>query len=347
VAKIAFLTRGDEHWGMGHLHRVSWLVQEVIAQTGRSVECEVRCLDSEPARSFWEQCALGTPVSFHVTAEDAAQGHADIFVIDWLASPAEYVRDIAGRGSHVVLLDDNGPAQTAADLVINALITPLVTTEPNGEENKVLGGAKFVQLPPAVTKLRGVAQATTRAMATELSEPVQPGPVRAALVSFGGSPREELISLALTCLADVGFGGRILVMPAPDTALDTLGLDVELIPAGAGFHELLAAADLPILGGGLSLFEAAFLGVPGIAIAIDSDVPGYERHQLDTAGRLADAGCCLSVGLASEVSEEAVTIAISRLLADAALRGRMSAAGMRLLDGQGLQRTTTAILDLF
>jgi spore coat polysaccharide biosynthesis predicted glycosyltransferase SpsG len=346
VAKIAFLTRGDEQWGMGHLHRVSWLVQEVIAQTGGSVECEVRCLDSGPARSFWEQYASGTPVSFHVTAEDAAEGQADIFVIDWLASPIELVAGISQRGARVVLLDDNGPAQAEVDLVINALITPLVTTEPNGEEKKVLGGARYVQLPPAVTKLRGVAQATARAMATELSEPVQPGPVRAMLVSFGGSPREDLISLALVCLAEVGFGGRILVMPAPEPLMETLGLDVEFIPAGVGFHERLAAVDLAILGGGLSLFEAAFLGIPSVAISVNSAAPGYECHQLDTARRLADTGCCLSVGLASEISKEAVSSVLTQFLADATLRGRMSAAGMRLLDGHGLRRTAAAILEL-
>lgn len=346
MAKIAFLTRGDEQWGMGHLHRTSWLVQEVKAQTGGSVDCEVRCLDSGLARRFWEQHASTAPVSFHSTAEDAAKEQADIFVIDWLTSPTELVTGISQREERAVLLDDNGSAQATADLVINALITSLFPIESNEEENGILGGAKFVQLPSAVTKLRGVAQATAHAMATELSEPVQPGPVRAALVSFGGSPREELVSLTLACLAEASFGGRILVMPAPEPPLDTLGLDVELIPAGAGFHERLAAVDLAVLSGGLSLFEAAFLGIPSAVIAVDSVVPGYERHQLNTARRLAEAGCCVSAGLASEISREAVSSVLTLLLGDTALRSRMSAAGMRLLDGQGLRRTAAAILDL-
>ena len=135
-------------------------------------------------------------------------------------------------------------------------------------------------------------------------------------------------------------------MPALEPPLETLGLDIEFIPAGVGFHARLAAVDLAILGGGLSLFEAAFLGVPSIAISVNSNVPGYERHQLDTATRLADTGCCLSVGLASEISKEAVSSVLTQFLADTAMRGRMGTAGMRLLDGHGLRRTAAAILEL-
>jgi len=194
--------------------------------------------------------------------------------------------------------------------------------------------------------MRGVAQATTRAMATELSAPSPPAPVRAVLVSFGGSPRPDLIALALGSLAEPGFDGRVLVMPAPDALPDTRGLDVELIPSGSVFHERLAAVDMAILGGGLSLYEAAFLGVPSVAVPVDSVVPGYERHQLEAAGRLAEAGCCLNVGLASGVSSAQVAGAVATLLASAGIRGKLGAAGMRLLDGHGLMRTTAAILDL-
>ncbi|GEM_PF-2225944 len=353
MGRVLLLTRGDAQWGLGHLHRVSWLTEALGAQRP-PLHPAVCCLDSAEARRFWTGRAAR--VDFAAPEMDGAQLGAglaleltdrDVVVVDWLDSAPGLVCALRGSGAQAVLLDDYGPARRHASLVINALLAPLRMDDERVGRARLVGGARYVQLPPAVTRLRGTAAATARAMETELAAPLEPGTeVHSVLVSFGGSPRAQLIELALGALADAGYGGRVIVMPAPDEQPPDGGLDVEWLKAGEQFHSLLAAADLAICGGGLTLYEAAFLGVPAIAIAQPSPVPGHEDHQLGTIGKLAAAGCCLALGMAGEVGREQLSVTLGELLADCQRRGRMSAAGLGLLDGRGLMRTVEEILPL-
>jgi len=134
-------------------------------------------------------------------------------------------------------------------------------------------------------------------------------------------------------------------MPAPDEPAIATALDLECIPARADFHEILAATDLAILAGGLTLYETAFLGVPAVALPHRSGIPGHEMHQLDTARKLEAAGCCVTPGMAEDVTADELADVLQPLIADAAARARLSGAGTQLIDGQGLQRTVGLILD--
>lgn len=354
MARVLLLTRGDSHWGLGHLHRVTWLADALATQQQPRFHPAVCCLDSPEAREFWtgrkqdvsfvppdeDSVALGARLALELSRES-------IVVADWLDSPPALVCALRGSGAHVVLLDDYGPARPHAGLVINALLAPLASSAERIGRAQVLSGIDYIQLPPAVTKLRGTAAATARAMETELAAPPAPtAEVHCLLISFGGSYQPELIELALAALEQAGYGGRAVVIPAPALPPRTGGIDVEPVPAGEQFHSLLAASDLAICGGGLTLYEAAFLGVPAIAIAVPSPVAGHEGHQLGTIHKLAEAGCCRALGMAGEVGTEVLAAAVRELLADPSQRGRMSAAGLRLTDGRGLMRTVEEIIAL-
>lgn len=353
MGRVLLLTRGDAQWGLGHLHRVSWLV-DVLAAQRPPLHPAVCCLDSAEARRFWagraahvdftapdtDSSELGAALALELTDRDAV-------VVDWLDSAPGLVCALRGSGARVVLLDDYGAARQHASLVVNALLAPLQMDDKQVGRARLVGGARYVQLPPIIIRLRGTVVATARALETELTRPLEPGiEVHSVLVSFGGSPRAPLIELALSALAEAGYGGRVIVMPAPEGRPPDGGLDVEWVPAGEQFHSLLAAADLAICGGGLTLYEAAFLGVPVVAIAQPSPVPGHEDHQLGTINKLAGAGCCLALGMAGDVSRQQLSGALGELLADPKRRGRMSAAGLSLLDGRGLMRTVEEILPL-
>ena len=213
---------------------------------------------------------------------------------------------------------------------------------------RVIRSIEWIQLPPEVTKLRGVAQASTKALETELAAPIhQATSVQGVVVSFGGLPIRSLVVKALKALSLVGFEGRTIVMPAPSAEVPTYGLDVEFLPPSSRFHSYLAAADLAICAAGLTLYEAAFLGVPTVCLAVLSTSGQHRSHQLDETGpRMQEAGACRFVGLGDSLSPQQLARHIGELLHSAELRGRMSANGMRLLDGKGLIRTADAILSL-
>ncbi len=343
------LTRGDEHWGLGHLHRVSWLAPALAAQD-LIADTAVYCVDSPPARAFWrsrDSRASFLPATWldgNYPRLAELVGEPSTVIIDWLDSPPPLVEALQDTNSSLVLLDDYGPAQDHAHLVINSLLADLAPAESIHGQAHLHSGVQYVQLPPAVTKLRGVAAATAKAMATELAgEPPRPGPVQAVMISFGGHEQPQLIELALKALAQTGYSGRVIVMPGQEALAPTFGLDVEMVPAGPQFHSLLAATDLAICGGGLSLYEAVFLGVPAIAIGVPSLIPGYEHHQHATAEKLAAAGCCRAAGMAGQVSPELLAAIVSELLDNPQARGMLSASGMKLLDGRGLMRTVALI----
>jgi len=370
MPRIVFLTRGDASHGMGHLHRVSWLAAALLSQRRDNLAISVQCLDSPQAWGFFAPhspfvqtlrplALAATDVTFHESADLMLSGLAagDVVVVDWLDSPEEFATaaraivapDTPAPGTKpgaLVLLDDYGPARQQAALCINALLAPLEDSDSTANGTRVLSGAAYVQLPLSALRLRGVGQAKAKEAATLLSGPApKVGPVRMVLVSFGGSPKPELIHLALNSLRLAGFNGKVIVMPAPvggelPAPTDaSLSLDVEYHPAGDEFHDYMAGADLAILAGGLSLYEAAFFGVPAICVPL-------VEHQQSTALKLERASCCRLAGMAGKVNAGQLAVKLKGLLGSARLRGRMSYHGMRLIDGRGLQRTADAILDL-
>jgi spore coat polysaccharide biosynthesis predicted glycosyltransferase SpsG len=353
MARIAFITRGDEEWGLGHLHRVSWLWRE-LADSGRcKLELRVFCREALQARAFaWPPAAL-----IDIAPDPVASAVAwlpDVAVIDWLDTDAQLAAQLRTAGPKIALLDDYGPAQTSADLVINALLSPLAITATHAGGARILAGAAYVQFPSAVMKLRGIACASAKAMEAQLVAPFvrritgeADAPVRAVVISFGGQAVTAPLELALETLALARYQGKVLVIPMPqDAQLARLRgadycqrLDIDWLPAGPEFHALLAAADLAILAGGLSLYESAFLGVPALCIAL-------REHQRATALKLEAAGACRLAGMLEQLTPASMAPKLASLLRSADLRGRMAAKGMLLFDGQGLRRTAEAILSL-
>lgn len=352
MSSVAILTRGDGGWGTGHLRRTGWLKTALALQDAVS-GVAVLSVDSPRARELLvegESDVRFFPAGWIDSCDPrlvSLAAEAELVIADWLASPPGLVAGLREAGCKTVLLDDYGDAREQADLVINSLLAELEPSSEDCGRAQVYSGVDYVQLPPRATKLRNVAGATARAMATELSgPPPEPGPAQAVMVSFGGQGQPQLIGLVLDSLAAAGFSGQVVVMPAPEPAIYSAGPNVEFIPAGQEFHSLLAACDLAVCGGGLTLYEAAYLGVPALVIAIPAGVAGYERHQLDTARKLEAAGCCRGAGLAGEVTEAGLTALIRELLDHPRRRLEMADRGMQLLDGRGLMRTVELILGL-
>jgi len=352
MSTVALLTRGDERWGTGHLRRSGWLHAALSVQDAVS-QVTICSADSPLARRFFS--GSNGDVRFFPPAWIAENdgrltdlaSEAELVVIDWLDATSELVSALHDAGCKVALLDDYGPAVPHADIVINSLLAEIEHSSRPAGRAVVYSGVDYVQLPPAVTKLRGVASATAKAMATELRAPVPLSEtVRAVMISFGGLARAQLVDQALSSLEQAACSAQVIVMPAPAPPPKAIGANVELVPAGEDFHSLLAASDLVICGGGLTLYEAVFLGVPSIVIAVPSEVPEYEHHQLDTARKLEAAGCCRAAGMAGVVTNDELVAIMHELLDRPQLRLAMGARGMQLLDGRGLLRTVELLLSV-
>jgi spore coat polysaccharide biosynthesis predicted glycosyltransferase SpsG len=336
VAGVLLLTRGGGSFGLGHCYRSRWLAATLREQPW-CVDVEiVSCGDTG---EFWADSPVPVTraATWQAAYDHAAASSVDMLIFDWLDSLAYAIGQLTER-KRVVLLDDYGHAPLEAHLTINALLAPLEAGEQATKRGRILSGAQWVQLSPYTTKLRGVATATANAMSTELATPLPtlPGPVYSILVSVGdqGPRTTDLVQALLDALATRGCTSRVNLMPAPSGIAAPAGLDVALLPRGDGLPDLLAASDLVVCHDGLTLYEAAFLGIPAVVVPL-----------WDTGAKLQRAGCCMTVakGLDPLAGGTAAAAQVASLSADAAARGRMSAAGLRLLDGRGLQRTVEAI----
>jgi spore coat polysaccharide biosynthesis predicted glycosyltransferase SpsG len=344
------------------LHRTQWLHEALSSQSGAG-QIEIWCEQTPTARSHFENSGIQPawhpdPVSGWLAQQQGNSGRGYVCVLDWLDSLPDQVVALRSAGAAVVLLDDYGPAQAEADLVINCLLAPLSTNEFQLGRARFLSGADYVQLPPQAIKLRGVSEALTSAM--QLSGAVAavpdrvPKEVLSVLISAGGTESgSDTDMLLLPALEMAGYTGQVYVKPGrfeQSVRRSSGKMIVQELPAGPDFHDLLASADLALLAGGLTLYEACFLGVPTLCIP-------RVAHQAATAQKLSRTGCCAALpsGLQARLmgteacsgSETAELAELLRpLIEQPELRGRLSAAGLRCFDGLGLQRTALAILEL-
>lgn len=113
------------------------------------------------------------------------------------------------------------------------------------------------------------------------------------------------------------------------------------LEAPSGLTPALRRADVAVVAGGVTLYEACALGVPAVGVAV---VAAQQRAITAFASRDAviDAGLFSSRSMTADVAGSAV----ARLLRSRALRQRMSARAMTIVDGKGARRVSSAITSL-
>jgi spore coat polysaccharide biosynthesis predicted glycosyltransferase SpsG len=114
------------------------------------------------------------------------------------------------------------------------------------------------------------------------------------------------------------------------------GLEWLMVPEA--LSEAIARADVAIVGGGTSLYEACAAGTPSIAVAV-------VRAQRPTIEGFVKAGAALDGGTLTPPAIAAPRVAdlAAHLVASPARRRRMAAAGKKLVDGRGLERVARAL----
>jgi len=169
---------------------------------------------------------------------------------------------------------------------------------------------------------------------------------RMLLLTFGGSDPQGLTLLATRALA--GLDPRIELLAVTGPAFAQRG-ELEALSAGlprkltliheAGGHiaDLMLEADVVVGSGGMSVYEIAALGTPGVVLAQnareDARMREFARH-----------GTVEYLGLGTEVSEERLRSSVVALLEDLPRRRRMSERGRALVDGLGALRAAELVL---
>jgi spore coat polysaccharide biosynthesis predicted glycosyltransferase SpsG len=166
------------------------------------------------------------------------------------------------------------------------------------------------------------------------------------LLTFGGSDPQALTVKAARAVHDVAPGVRVVAVAGPafscrrefDDLQASLPGRVPLIQeAGGHIADLMLEADVVLCSGGMTVYEIAALGTPGLVLG--------QNMREDARMRAFGAhGTIEYLGLGTEVDEAALAAATRALLSDAGRRRAMSEKGRALVDGLGATRAAEAVL---
>jgi spore coat polysaccharide biosynthesis predicted glycosyltransferase SpsG len=243
-----------------------------------------------------------------------------LVVDDPVRSGAEpWIAEARRNGVLVVTIHDLGIGAATGDLVVDGSVTG---NAPRARRHGTAGPA-FAILDPAV------AAASDRAPRR-----------RGVLIALGGGPRAEIaraIAIEIATLAPdvrVRIAGGLMSAPARAGRRSDVPRNVLWLRPAKSLARELQRADVAIVGGGVSLYEACAAGAAAVA------VPVVESQRPAVAAFVA-RGAALGRGNASSARQAAEAAWL--LLRNDHLRRRVVDAGRRLVDGRGAARVARAI----
>lgn len=265
---------------------------------------------------------------------------AEELVANWIIADGYWFgpdfQRIARTGvSRLMLIDALGtPQHNCADLILNANIYAVEDYYRNRESHtRLLLGPDYLPLRTAFTR--------------QQPEPKRPDDQSDChvLVSLGGGDPENATGRILELLTEFPVTCRcsIVIGPANRNRAQleklTQGHEerITLLVSPDNMPELMQQADMAILAGGSTVWEALFIGVPVLLLS-------YAENQVRVASKLGELGYCLYAGHLQGELPAKFGQDLNALLTDASLRETLSRRGRQLIDGRGVERIVDAML---
>jgi CMP-N-acetylneuraminic acid synthetase/spore coat polysaccharide biosynthesis predicted glycosyltransferase SpsG len=330
--RILFRVEGRPQYGLGHVYR-SLAIAEAIRESSRA---EIAFLmpieDAEGARVA---SAHGYPVRLaaqdrlSVILDQIRDFGPEILVNDLRTLDADYLRELSHLGATTVNLVDT-PEDIETTERYEQTIVSLMAQERETPEGFYSG--------PAYAILREQFRGREKVVREE---------PKLVLLSFGGSDPQGLTLKAAAALQGLPAGIDVVAVAGPAFSFrreyeEMAAAQARRIPlineAGGHIAELMLEADVVVGSGGMSVYEIAALGTPGIVL-------GQNAREDKRMREYAAHGTVLYLGLGSEVSEAQIEAAVRSLLDDGPRRREMSARGRSLVDGLGAERAAGLVLE--
>jgi len=106
---------------------------------------------------------------------------------------------------------------------------------------------------------------------------------------------------------------------------------IRLIQNARNMPELMAWADVAVSGGGSTVWELAFMGLPGIIVVLAD-------NQRSIASELESAGVAVDLGWYAGATTADIRSSLAQLLAAEEARAEMGQRGQQVVDGRGVER---------
>jgi spore coat polysaccharide biosynthesis predicted glycosyltransferase SpsG len=315
--RIIFRTDGNSKIGMGHLVRCLNLAQELE----RRSDSDISFLTEDSNEAIEMISRYGYRIKNSLEKESL-----DAIITSLPEISQDYVQELKKKARLLVCLDDSMTRKFSADIVVRGSIVPELRDYDPGSRARFFAGKEFMILNRQFKKFN---------MKNKKISPV----AKAVLITMGGGDINNLTSKVMAALEGLkDIKKTVVVGPAFKDVHNlksfknyTLKYDV------SNMAELMFFSDLVIAGGGITLYELASVGVPGIVLC-------QTEYQLLEANCFEKEGVIVNLGIGNDVSEDTIRANVDRLLKDHVKRKRMSLAGKGLIDGKAIERVTEEIL---
>lgn len=321
----------DEAIGSGHVMRALAVAQAWMA-AGGSVDYVGRCASSSLlSRLRAAGCGVTEITQTHPSPSDIRRTLALSRPGSWLLADgyhfdADYLTEARAAGLRVALVDDYPDRQgLPSDMLVNPNPGAERRLHPTELPTLPLLGARYALLRPEYR-----ARPAERAFAAQ---------ARRVLVSLGGSDPANLSAEAARALRRHAGIEAVIVLgpnnPHEKSIVEaTSGAPHIRLERDADIRRLMEWAEVGVLSAGVTSLEAAFMGLPNLAVVA-------AENQIASADALVEAGAALRLDGAAGLSP-----ALTALCADSGRREAMSRAGQALVDGRGAERVAASMLGL-
>jgi CMP-N-acetylneuraminic acid synthetase/spore coat polysaccharide biosynthesis predicted glycosyltransferase SpsG len=330
--RILFRADGSAALGMGHVYR-SLAIADALRDVSQADVAFLMCADHGEGVITVSRHGYPVRVAKDARVETVLEHVRDfspaILINDLPELDAPYVRALAHVGATTVnlvdTLDDLESTEHYAQVIVSVM----------GEDRETPEG---FYAGPEYAILRGHFHGKTKEVRTE---------PRLLLLTFGGSDPQGLTLKAARALQGLPPGVEVVAVAGPAFSYrrefaalqESLARKVPLInEAGGHIADLMLEADVVVCSGGMSVYEIAALGTPGIVL-------GQNAREERRMREFARHGTVEYLGLGTETDEAALFGAVRALLSDVEKRRAMSGRGHALVDGLGAARAAGLVLE--
>lgn len=333
--KILIRADGDADIGSGHVMRCLALAEE-LKRHNNAVILHARSL----ARNLADRCQgfgvevsenhgpIGNAEDIQTTLDAADEFSADWVVLDGYNLPNKMQKALVETGHRVIVIDDGAQ--------IGSYSSHLVT-----DPNPAASPEEYVQREPETDLLLGPRYALIRRefQNTRPTTPPKPRRVKRIVASLGGATPVPVLESIIHGVPD-GLDRILVIAPDQPSNAELSAIAQQkgwnVVKGTAHMAETLAMADLLILAGGSTNWEACCLGLPRMLVRLAG-------NQDDIVDYLTNAGIGIDLGQGEGLTEQTIQNAFSALDTDPTYLGQMAEAAWRLIDGKGTGRITAAL----
>ncbi|MER3124012.1 glycosyltransferase [Bacillus pumilus] len=328
--KIMIVVYGGFLRGMGHVVRMKRLAKELV-QEGNDLYFytnEQMCVEMLSHPEWHVHLVQESNVSLQME-QDIKELHPDLLLVDVLDCDLQFLRSIKSSSRYAKLVlfeEERAEACQLADAVVNGIYGGLDEKHLQINGTDYFYGTPYLLLDHEISKLKDTYEVRKEC--------------KKVVVSLGGSDPGGLLLKVVSSLLEARHLHILAVAGKASRVEEQIeAAHIQFIRHTDQLPAHLAEADLAIVAGGMTLYEAVCIGVPSIVLS-------QVDHQAMTAARFAQNGACHHLGLGDLVDEKDIWRAARRLSGSYFLRRSIHLNGRSLIDGKGTERVKNILIHL-